>query len=148
MIKKMEMNNIPYDLLLLADPSRKKIDEYLKNSYKYIYVVADIIVGVCVYKEIDKDIYEIMNIAIHPEYQGRGLAKKIINFIIDSVKEKNAKELLIGTGNSSINQLALYQKCGFRIFHIDKNFFKNNYDEEIWENGIKCIDMIKLKIEF
>ncbi len=148
MIKKMDINNIPYDLLLLADPSKEKIDEYLNGSHSYIYEIAGIIVGVCVYKELSKDTFEIMNIAIHPEYQGRGLAKKFINFVIDKVKEVNAKELLIGTGNSSINQLALYQKCGFRIFDISKDFFKNNYEEEIWENGIKCIDMIRLHIEF
>lgn len=148
MIKEMDMKNIPYDLLLLADPSKEKIDEYLNGGSNYIYEVAGIIVGVCVYKEVSKDVFEIMNIAIHPEYQGRGLAKKFINFVIDKVKEINAKELLIGTGNSSINQLALYQKCGFRIFDISKDFFKDNYEEEIWENGIRCIDMIRLHIEF
>ncbi|WCN36270.1 hypothetical protein [Aneurinibacillus uraniidurans] len=34
----------------------------------------------------------------------------------------------IGTGNSSIGQLALYQKCGFRIIGVDRDFFIKHYN--------------------
>ena len=40
--------------------------------------------------------------------------------------------------NSSI------QKCGFRITGIDIDFFIRCYQEEIFENGIQCRDMIRL----
>jgi ribosomal protein S18 acetylase RimI-like enzyme len=55
--------------------------------------------------------------------------------------------LEVGTGNSSIGQLALYQKCGFRITGIDYNYFIRHYDEPIFENGIPCRDMIRLAID-
>lgn len=51
----------------------------------------------------------------------------------------------IGTGNSSIDQLAFYQKCGFRIAAIDPDFFIRHYPEPIFENGIQCRDMIRLE---
>ena len=40
-----------------------------------------------------------------------------------------------------------YQKAGFRITGVIPNFFKDNYDEEIIENGIPCRDMIRLTLE-
>lgn len=146
MIKPLDRNNIPYDLLLLADPSREKIDEYLPDSISYIYEVADIIVGIYILIKTSPDTFEIKNIAVHENYQGKGLGKRLINHAIEVVKEKEGTVLEIGTGNSSINQLALYQKCGFRIDSVIKNFFRDNYEEDIWENGIRCIDMIRLRM--
>lgn len=52
----------------------------------------------------------------------------------------------IGTGNSSIQRLALYQKCGFRMASIDHDFFLKHYDEPIYENGIQCMDMVRLSL--
>lgn len=66
---------------------------------------------------------------------------------INISKKLNAKVLEVGTGNSSISQLAFYQKCGFRIVGVDKDFFKRHYEERIIENGIECIDMIRLNID-
>ncbi|MGQ0452883.1 GNAT family N-acetyltransferase, partial [Bacillus sp. SS-TM] len=48
---------------------------------------------------------------------------------------------------SSVSQFALYQKCGFRIFSIDFDYFSKHYEEEIIENGIVCRDMIRLAME-
>lgn len=68
----------------------------------------------------------------------------LINDAIAKAKSYYAKKLEIGTGNSSIAQLSLYQKCWFVIESIDKDFFSKHYDHPIIENGIVCKDMIRL----
>lgn len=147
-IRKMNKSDeIPYDLLLLADPSKDLIDNYIKNSDSFIVQMKDKIVGICVVIKIKIDIFEIVNIAVDERCQRKGIAKKLIYNVIEFLKLKRAKELYIGTGNSSIYQLALYQKCGFRIVGIDKDFFKRNYKDKIIENGIECVDMIRLKMK-
>ena len=40
-------------------------------------------------------------------------------------------------------ELALYQKCGFRLSGIVTDSFAD-YPEPIYENGIRCIDMVML----
>ena len=77
----------------------------------------------------------------------RGIGKFLVKDAIKRAKGKGYKTIEIGTGNSSIGQLALYQKCGFRITGIDKDFFIRNYGEEIFENGIQCQDMLRLAQE-
>lgn len=67
-----------------------------------------------------------------------------MNHAIQEAKHLGFKTLEIGTGNSSIGQLALYQKCGFRITGIDRDFFIRHYSEEIYENGMQVMDMIRL----
>ena len=89
-----------------------------------------------------------MNIAIKEEVQGRGWGKVLLNFAIEEAKKRKAKDLWIATGNSSIGQLALYQKMGFEMADIRWNHFIDNYPEAIWENGIQCKHMLILRMEF
>lgn len=54
------------------------------------------------------------------------------------------KFLQVGTGDSPLT-IPFYLKCGFEFSHRVKNFFIDNYDHEIFECGIKLVDMIVLK---
>ncbi|WP_341459914.1 GNAT family N-acetyltransferase [Clostridium baratii] len=90
--------------------------------------------------------FEIVNISVLENFKGNGIGKKLLMHAINLAKNENAHVLEIGTGNSSINQLAFYQKCGFRITNVYRDFFKVHYDEPIIENVIKCLDMIRLSL--
>ena len=85
-----------------------------------------------------------VNIAVREEQHGRGIGKRLIMDAIRVAETNGYKTIEIGTGNSSIGQLAFYQKCGFRIIGVDIDFFIKHYPEEIFENGIQCRDMIRL----
>src|SRR5690606_14647009 len=84
---------------------------------------------------------------VREDCQGKGIGKRLIQYAIHLAGERNAKTVEIGTGNSSIGQLLLYRKCGFRITGIDRDFFVRQYEEAIYENGIQCRDMIRLSLE-
>lgn len=118
-----------------------------RSSFNKNLIEKDQTIGVIVLLPTRPNTLEIINIAIDPNYQGKGYAKKLLKFAINNAKNKGFKHIEIGTANSSINQLALYQKVGFRINYIDKDFFlKNDYDE-IYENHIQAIDMIRLHMD-
>lgn len=134
----------PYALLLLADPSKELIDDYLQIGECYIGKIETTIVGVFVLVPVEDKTLEIKNIAIDPNFQGKGYGKQLLRFAEEIAKQQAYQRLLIGTGNSSIGQLALYQKMGFEIDHLKKNFFIENYEESIVENGIVCKHMLML----
>lgn len=134
----------PWELLLLADPSKKLVEEYLKDGQIYVAVIDDKIVGEYVLLDRGTGLVEIMNIAVDEKFQGQGIGKQLIMHAIQIAKESGFKVIEIGTSNASHAQLSLYQKCGFKINHIEKNFFIDNYKEEILENGVCCVDMIML----
>ncbi len=131
-------------LLLTADPNKKAILSYLPNSKILVCRNNDLFVGVAVLVETAK-VFELKNIAVLDEYQGKGVAKALINEIKQLAQQLGAKSIEVGTGNSSLSQLALYQKCGFRMHSIEPNFF-DSYPEPIFENGIRCIDMVRLRV--
>ena len=52
--------------------------------------------------------------------------------------------MYVGTGDSPVT-LNFYTKCGFVRSHTVKDFFVDNYDHPIYENGRQLVDMVYLK---
>lgn len=145
-IRKLDKGaEIPYHLLLLADPSENAINRYLNNSEIYIAELKSKIVGVYVLYPVNDTTVEIKNIAVEESYQRNGIGKLMLAHAAQTSKNKNFNRIIIGTGNSSIGQLYLYQQQGFEIFDIKKNFFVDNYPDPIFEDGIQCKHMIMLE---
>ncbi|WHI58801.1 GNAT family N-acetyltransferase [Mammaliicoccus lentus] len=134
----------PMELLLLADPSKKIIKEYVNRGECFVAENEQQTVGVYVLLPTRPETVELVNVAVTENQHGRGIGKQLVMSAINAAKTRGYKTIEIGTSNSSIGQLALYQKCGFRITGIDIDFFVRHYPEELFENGIQCRDMIRL----
>lgn len=134
-------------LLLEADPDWAAIETYLFNSDIFVMLnqQAQIIAQLCLCKSDTQA--EIKNLAVDAGYQGQGLAKTLIQHAIAYTQQLKVHTLWVKTGNSSLDQLALYQKCGFRLSHIEADVFKD-YPAPIYENGIRCLDQVVLSIVF
>lgn len=135
---------LPYDLLLLADPSKDLVNEYLKSSNIYAARLNDEILGILVLCALTAETVEIKNIAVKTEFQGQGLGSFLIENAVQVALLNRQKSVCIGTANSSVGQLYLYQKLGFEITDIKRNFFLDNYAESIYENGIQAKHMLIL----
>ncbi|SEN71032.1 Predicted N-acetyltransferase YhbS [Mesobacillus persicus] len=145
--KVSENEKPPMELLLVADPSEKLVEDYLGRGECYVAEIDEEIIGVYVLLPTRPKTVELVNISVAGSQQGKGIGKKLILHAIEAAKGSGYKTVEIGTGNSSIGQLALYQKCGFRMVGVDIDFFVRHYPEEIVENGIMCRDMIRLAMD-
>lgn len=134
-------------LLLLADPSWEMIRTYLPGSEVIEAYLGEILAGCLLIKNIDKDVAEIKNIAVREDFQGQGLGSILLKAALTKAAAMGKHRLIIRTANSSIGQLYLYQKMGFRIRDIEPDFFTVHYPEPIWENGLLCRDRITLSQE-
>ncbi|WP_332698181.1 GNAT family N-acetyltransferase [Halalkalibacter lacteus] len=144
-IRKLNIGEkLPMELLLLADPSKDIVEEYVNRGECFVAESEKQIVGVYVLLPTRPETVELVNVAVVEEQHSRGIGKQLVMDAIQVAKTKGYKTIEIGTGNSGIGQLALYQKCGFRIIGVDMDFFIKHYPEEIFENGIQCRDMIRL----
>ncbi|RDW17648.1 GNAT family N-acetyltransferase [Oceanobacillus arenosus] len=143
--KLTSLEEAPIELLLLADPSRKLVKKYVTAGECFLAKKNNEIIAVYVLLQTKPNTIEIMNIAVAEKEQRKGIGKEIIGHAVEYARKQGYLAIEVGTGNSSIGQLALYQKCGFRIVGINHDFFVRNYEEEIIENGIICRDMIRLE---
>ena len=144
-IKATAKDVIPWDLLLLADPEKAKVEDYLAKGVLYLALFDDEIVGEYILTPKENNSIELKNVAVKEIYQGKGIGKKLVLHAISKAKEEGYKTIEVGTGNTGFSQLALYQKCGFRMQRVIRDFFKD-YEggKPIMENGIRCIDMVVL----
>jgi ribosomal protein S18 acetylase RimI-like enzyme len=144
-IKILEDKEKFMDLLLLADEQEDMIYKYLHRGELFALYDGDLKTVSVITKE-GENIYEIKNIATYEKYQGKGFGEKMIQYIIQDIRNK-CDTLLVGTGESN-KTISFYKKCGFEFSHIVKDFFINNYDHKIFEEGKQLKDMIYLKMVF
>jgi ribosomal protein S18 acetylase RimI-like enzyme len=139
-------DSIPSDLLLMADPSEEKINSYLKGAVCFAAFINTNLVGVCVTNvNVDGEV-EIFNIATVSNVQGQGIGSKLLEFVISELGKRHVNRLVLGTGTFGY-QLVFYQRLGFRVDTVVKDFFIDNYDEPIYENGIQHFDMLRLTLD-
>lgn len=89
---------------------------------------------------------EIIYIAVSPNLRGRGYGKQIIHFLLEELRRRGGHALLVGTANASLENIAFYQKCGFRMFEIRRDYFAY-IQPPIAEHGIILRDMLVLRYD-
>ena len=129
-------------LLLLADEQEDMIDRYIDSGTMYV-LDDDGVKCECVVTDEGEGILEIKNIATEPQYQGKGYARAMIEFICRKYKG-DFSVLQVGTGDSPLT-VPFYEKCGFVRSHTVRNFFTDNYDHPIYECGVLLTDMVYLR---
>ena len=139
-IKKERENKEKYiDLLLEADPSKEQIEKYLESSDLFVLTYKEDVANVAVVQIVDDDTIELKNIATKEKYRGQGYAKKMLKYLADNYKQKY-KRMLVGTTE---NNIPFYVKQGFDKYEKTiKNYFVDNYNEEIIDGDLVCTDLI------
>ena len=126
-------------LLLEADPSEEMINKYLSNGELFVLTYNDEPACVAVVTKINNDTVELKNIVTKENYRGKGYDKKMIKYLVDNYKTRY-KKMIVGTTQ---NNIPFYVKQGFDKYEKTiKNFFTDNYDEEIKDGGLICTDLI------
>ena len=130
------------ELLLLADEEIQMIEKYLYRGEMFA-LYDDSLKSVCVVTQESGGVCELKNIATDEKWQGKGYGSKLLNHIFSHYKGKYTS-MLVGTGDISwiIN---FYQKNGFRFSHRIQNFFTDNYDHPMFEDGVQLVDMVYLR---
>ena len=142
-VKLLDADKTKYmDLLLIGDEQVDMIEKYLYRGEMFA-LYDDDIRAICVVTREQFEAFEIKNIVTVPEHQQQGYGQKLISFIADYYRD-SAKELYVGTGDSPLI-LEFYEKCGFTKSHVVKNFFIDNYNHAMYDNGHRLVDMIYLK---
>lgn len=145
-IKEIKEHKEDYmSLLLIGDEQEDMIERYLDRGRLFAALSnSKEAVGVMVLTDEGDDVAEIKNLAVLPKLQRRGIGRELINYAANLCREDESyTELLVGTGEAPGN-LTFYKKCGFEYSHRIKDFFKDNYDHTIAEEGVELCDMIYL----
>ena len=138
-VKKIENKEDYIDLLLEADPSKDMIHKYLNDSDVYALKKKDELISIAVILHIDRKTLELKNIVTKENYRNKGYAKTLLKSLCGNYKQKYDR-MLVGTTE---NNIPFYVKQGFDKYEKTiKNFFIDNYKEEIKDGELTCTDLI------
>lgn len=143
---------LPWALLLEADPEREVVEQYIDQSTIFVAKDAEKIVGILAIMKLNSVgicEYELMNVSVDPLFQRRGIATKLIEYASNWTMEKTKNQvdkviLYVKTGDIS-PALQLYKNNGFVVESIQKNYFLEHYSEPIYELGQQLKHQVLLK---
>ena len=68
---------------------------------------------------------DMMNIAVHPDYRNQGVAKNLIQSLMDTLSGQGSHSLMLEVRQSNEPAKNLYASLGFETVGIRKNYYRN-----------------------
>ena len=100
-----------HDLEILDDPQGRVIAGggciFLAMNGKQVVGTAGL------WKENNEE-YELIKMAVDPEYRGRGISKILLDRCLEEARKQNAKKIFLYSNSQLQTALKLYEKYGFR----------------------------------
>ena len=99
-----------------------KDEAILNNPRKYILdpggaiFIAELdgkTVGCCALLNMGNGCYEVGKMAVSPKTRGRGLGRKLLEYVIERARETGASRLFLETNRKLENAVRLYEAAGF-----------------------------------
>ena len=137
-------------LLLLADESLEQVRSYMQRGELYAFIGRDeSAVGIVLTLPAEQNSVELKAVAVDTTRQNRGIGRRMLGAVIDELRRSGVRRAIVGTANAGIGQLAYYQKAGFRLLRIERDFFSpgRGYPAVMEDNGIRLRDMVWMDLE-
>ena len=93
-IKETNKEEIPYDLLYLADEDDDQINKYINESIFFASYHDNEIIGIIGLKELNIKEIEIVCVAVYEKMQNQSFGKQLIEKAIEYSKNKKFKEII------------------------------------------------------
>jgi ribosomal protein S18 acetylase RimI-like enzyme len=152
-VSELEMRIVPagrerdayLPLLRLADDSEAAVRGYYQRGD--LYALDDLsgrpLAMILAIPEPDGSV-ELKAVAVDEDHHGAGIGTRLLTAVLARLAANGVRRVIVGTGNSGIGQLAFYQKAGFRLQRIERDYFNaaRGNPDGIEENGIPLRDMV------
>jgi len=114
----------------------------LSNPHGFNFIAQDDERKICgfIFSIIVTDELSIHNIATHPEFQRRGIARHLLETTIEWARGRGAANAYLEVRSRNNRAIDLYQKSGFTITSIRKNYYSGDHDDALLMH--KRIDLI------
>lgn len=78
-----------------------------------------------------KDEAHITNIAVHPRYRRRGLARRLLDFAEELAKRKGARDLTLEVRRSNLAAVEMYRQKGFQLSGIRRGYYYEEREDAL-----------------
>ena len=83
-------------------------------------------------------------VAIDQTRHNQGPGLQMLAMVLDDLRSRGTRRVIVGTSNTVIREIAFYQKAGFRLWRIERDYFtlEKGYDPNECHNGLPHRDMV------
>lgn len=135
-------------ILLDADEDEARVRRQVRDKrfIAYAALLDEVIIGAILLRwQVDES--EIEYIAVVEHLRGHGYGKSVIAALLAEARQRGVRSLLVGTDNTAFETIAFYQKCGFRMDFVRRDYF-SYIQPPILRDGIPLRDMLVLRYAF
>lgn len=69
------------------------------------------------------------NLAVHPDWQGRGIGKRLLEHILEEGRRRGMVFATLEVRPSNRRALALYEQSGFRKIAVRRQYYRDNRED-------------------
>lgn len=135
------------DLLHEAEEDDQRIRDALGNAAYEVHSgwIDGHLVGAAVVDWTHDPDSEILYIAVREKHRGKGYGRELLHNLMAEL-DKHGRRLVVGTANSSLDNIAFYQRSGFRMDSVKRGHF-DYVQPEVTEFDIPLRDMLVFAYE-
>jgi predicted N-acetyltransferase YhbS len=136
------------ELFELAEDSAAQLDSYLHAGRVLVAVTGSAVVGHLQLVDRGPEQVELTNMAVRPEWQGRGVGARLVRAAVEAVAAAGAGLLLVATAAADVGNLRFYQRQGFRLRSVERDAFTPaaGYPPGLEIDGIPLRDRVWLDL--
>jgi ribosomal protein S18 acetylase RimI-like enzyme len=105
-----------HDLEIVNDPKKTILD---RGGVIYLAKSGYQIIGTAGLSTAGEGIFELIKMGVAPAFQGRGVAKMLLEKCLQKARELKAKKIFLYSNSQLLPALTLYKKYGFT--HVDSS---------------------------
>ena len=119
--------------LCFSDPwSENSVASELKNPLSLWLVALDgATVAGYVGSQSVLDEADMMNIAVHPDYRRKGIARQLVTELVAALAKKGVHSLALEVRASNAPAIALYEQLGFQQVGRRPNYYRNPKEDAL-----------------
>jgi ribosomal-protein-alanine N-acetyltransferase len=118
--KVLEIENMSFSTPWSATSFLNEI--YKPYSLINVAVLGDRIIGYICANCITNEGH-ILNLAVHPYFRRRGIAKTLVKEVQNELKENNCRYIYLEVRTSNFGARKFYEHLGFRVIGMRKNYY-------------------------
>lgn len=113
------------ETLCFSDPwSVRSLASELDNPLScWLVALEDDVVAGYVGSQTVMDESDMMNIAVHPDFRRRGIARMLVTELITRLRDRGSHQLTLEVRASNVSAKALYASAGFQAVGRRKNYY-------------------------
>ncbi len=116
------------ELAVYTDPwSRKLLEESLQAPMTHslgLFSSEDKVMAYAIFQVV-LDEAHLLNLAVHPEFQGRAYGSRLLDQVILEAKKRGSKSFYLEVRPSNDRARKLYENKGFRMLAVREGYYSN-----------------------